>query len=166
MSLIRLWLKLKLVITKSTNYLFVVVPIVYILLYWQTMFPWGAIEGNTFLNILGWAHISASISPWIGSVIYHLFMSYNQGGDRFYQLLLQIDMFGIWVTECFGITRSKSICIVFHLVMRKLCGHLMTVSLLGALSNLTAAAWCLPKDYQTAMMTVKKYVTIKLMHFF
>lgn len=24
---------------------------------------------------------------------------------------------------------------------------------LGALSNLTAAAWCLPKDYQTAMMT-------------
>jgi hypothetical protein len=66
------------------------------------MFPWSAIEGNTFLNILGCAHIAASISPWLGSVIYHLFMNYNKGGESFYQLLLQIDMFGIWITECFG----------------------------------------------------------------
>lgn len=79
-----------------------VAPIIYIMLYWQTMFPWGKIEGNVFLNILGWAHIASSLSPWIGSVIYHLFMNYNKGGERFYQILLQIDMFGIWVTECFG----------------------------------------------------------------
>lgn len=88
------------------------------------MFPWDDIAGNRFLNILGWAHIASALSPWIGSVIYHLFMSYAEGGERFYQLLLQIDMFGIWVTECFG-----------------------------ALVNLTAAAWCLPKDWQTAIMT-------------
>jgi len=80
---------------------FVVAPIVYIILYWHSMFPWGEIIGNTYLNILGCAHIAASISPWIGSVIYHLFMSYDKG-DRFYQILLQIDMFGIWITECFG----------------------------------------------------------------
>jgi hypothetical protein len=79
-----------------------VVPIIYIVLYWRSMFPWSAIEGNTFLNILGCAHIAASISPWLGSVIYHLFMNYNKGGESFYQLLLQIDMFGIWITECFG----------------------------------------------------------------
>jgi hypothetical protein len=68
------------------------------------MFPWGEIEGNAFLNILGCTHIAASISPWIGSIIYHLFMSYqyDKGGEKFYQILLQIDMFGIWITECFG----------------------------------------------------------------
>lgn len=79
----------------------VVAPIIYVLLYWRTMFPWDEIHGNLFLNILGWSHIVASIAPWIGSVIYHLMMSHDSGPD-FYQFLLQIDMFGIWLTECFG----------------------------------------------------------------
>lgn len=78
-----------------------VVPIVYVMLYWRTMFPWEDIRGNIFLNILGLSHIVASIAPWIGSVFYHMMMSHNSGPD-FYQFLLQVDMFGIWLTECFG----------------------------------------------------------------
>lgn len=65
------------------------------------MFPWDEIHGNLFLNILGWSHIVASIAPWIGSVIYHTMMSHHSGPE-FYQFLLQVDMFGIWLTECFG----------------------------------------------------------------
>jgi hypothetical protein len=131
-----------------------VAPIIYIVLYWRTMFPWEEIVGNTYLNILGCTHIAASISPWIGSVIYHLFMSYHKG-DRFYQILLQIDMFGIWITECFG----KSCFVALFLFIR--CSNIafmedsfLAVSVFaGALTNLSAASWCLPKDFQTAIMT-------------
>ncbi|CAL8111457.1 unnamed protein product [Orchesella dallaii] len=91
-------------------------PIIYVLLYWRTMFPWDEIQGNIFLNILGVSHIVASIAPWVGSVIYHTMMSHDSGPE-FYQLLLQIDMFGIWLTECFG-----------------------------ALTNLSAATWCLSES--------------------
>jgi len=65
------------------------------------MFPWEDIVGNKFLNALGYAHIAACISPWIGSVTYHLFMNHEYG-SKFYQMLLRLDMFGIWVTQSFG----------------------------------------------------------------
>jgi len=51
------------------------IPIVYVVLWWRSMFPWSEIEGNVLLNSLGVAHIAASVAPWVGSVIYHLFMS-------------------------------------------------------------------------------------------
>ncbi|CAG7726757.1 unnamed protein product [Allacma fusca] len=107
---------------ETVNIITHVIPIVWVLLYWRSMYPWEEIQGNSFLNVLGWSHVIASISPWLGSVIYHLFMN-HRGGAKLYNLLLRFDMFGIWVTECFG-----------------------------ALTNLSASTWCLPGNFQSVII--------------
>ena len=71
------------------------VPIVYILLYVPDLMPW---EVNPFLS---WCHIAGSVSPWIGSFLYHLFMNINYSKVAYWRLL-QLDMLGIWISQSFG----------------------------------------------------------------
>ena len=91
------------------------------------MYPWEEIEGNTFLNVLGWSHVIASISPWLGSVTYHLFMNHRKGA-RLYHLLLQLDMFGIWVTECFGKSVIKKKEFIYYYIVEWLAIPLRVAS--------------------------------------
>lgn len=70
-------------------------PIIYILVVVPRLMPW---EISVFLS---WCHIAGSVSPWIGSFLYHLFMNLHLGEDCYYRLL-QLDMLGIWISQSFG----------------------------------------------------------------
>ncbi len=47
------------------------------------------------------AHGVASLSAWVGSVLYHLFMS-HRAGERAYDLLLSFDVTCIWIASVVG----------------------------------------------------------------
>lgn len=79
------------------NVPFTGIPIVYILLTIPDMKNWT--QPN--LRFLSWCHIIGSISPWVGSFIYHLFMNLERGEKTYYRLL-QLDMIGIWICQSFG----------------------------------------------------------------
>ncbi|XP_070509285.1 progestin and adipoQ receptor family member 4 [Chironomus tepperi] len=72
------------------------IPIVYILATVPPYLPW-----NNSLRFLSWCHLVGSVSPWIGSFVYHLFMNLERGETIYYRLL-QLDMFGIWMSQSFG----------------------------------------------------------------
>lgn len=59
--------------------------------------PWDEIT-VPYLPIF---HVVSSITPWVGSTLYHLFMNHNTGYIA-YKVLLTIDMLGIWVTQTAG----------------------------------------------------------------
>ena len=67
------------------------------------LLPWDEIS-VPYLPIF---HVVSSVTPWIGSTLYHLFMNHNTGYIA-YKVLLTIDMLGIWVTQ----TAGKYICII------------------------------------------------------
>lgn len=73
------------------------VPIVYILVTVPALMPWGEPE----FRFLSWCHLLGSVSPWIGSFLYHLFMNLERGESVYYRLL-QLDMLGIWISQSFG----------------------------------------------------------------
>ncbi|KAK8735591.1 hypothetical protein OTU49_005448 [Cherax quadricarinatus] len=73
------------------------VPMLYILVWWRTLLPWGDIT----VPLLPWTHLVSTVSPWVGSTIYHLFMN-HRSGELCYKSLLHLDMFGIWITQSFG----------------------------------------------------------------
>ncbi|CAO1421552.1 unnamed protein product [Diamesa hyperborea] len=72
------------------------VPIVYILATVPPYLPWE----NSF-RFLSWCHLVGSVAPWCGSFLYHLFMNLERGEGVYYKLL-QLDMFGIWMSQSFG----------------------------------------------------------------
>lgn len=82
-------------ILKSNNFL--AIPIFYILLTVPQTLPWSQVN----LHFLAWCHIAGILCPWMGSFIYHLFMSLERGEYVYYRLL-QMDMLGIWVSQSFG----------------------------------------------------------------
>ncbi|KAF5284490.1 hypothetical protein FQA39_LY17025 [Lamprigera yunnana] len=86
----------------SINFLncpyFISIPIVYILLSIPNMKPWTRSD----LRFLTWCHVIGSISPWVGSFVYHLFMNLERGENIYYRLL-QLDMLGIWICQSFDI---------------------------------------------------------------
>jgi hypothetical protein len=61
------------------------------------LLPWEEIT----VAYLPTFHVVSSVAPWIGSTIYHLFMNHNTGSFA-YQLLLTIDILGIWFTQTAG----------------------------------------------------------------
>lgn len=62
-----------------------------------SLIPWNEIRHP----LLAYTVIIGSISSWVGSSVYHLFMNY-EGGEKFYTTLLQWDVTGIWVTQAVG----------------------------------------------------------------
>ncbi|KAK3924552.1 Progestin and adipoQ receptor family member 4 [Frankliniella fusca] len=75
------------------------IPIVYILLVVPGLVPWARLDRHG--HFLAWCHLVGAVSPWVGSFVYHLFMNL-QAGERVYNRLLRLDMFGIWICQSFG----------------------------------------------------------------
>ncbi|GLG96864.1 Adiponectin receptor protein [Gryllus bimaculatus] len=73
------------------------IPIVYMVVNFPSAIPWKELDSW----FLPWCHIVGAICPWVGSFVYHLFMNL-EGGESFYYRLLQLDMFGIWMSQSFG----------------------------------------------------------------
>ncbi|CAG9769340.1 unnamed protein product [Ceutorhynchus assimilis] len=73
------------------------IPIFYIILTVPDVLPWHSKE----LTFLAWCHIAGILCPWLGSLVYHMFMNINYGPLAYY-ILLQIDMLGIWVSQSIG----------------------------------------------------------------
>lgn len=59
--------------------------------------PWDEIKHP----VLAYTCLLGSVSSWVGSSIYHLFMNHHQG-EQLYVNLLQWDVAGIWVTQAIG----------------------------------------------------------------
>ena len=72
-------------------------PILIVILSIPSMLDWSAIT----VQILPGLHVLCCMSPWIGSVIYHVFMN-NRKGAGVYNFLLSFDIFGIWVSQAMG----------------------------------------------------------------
>lgn len=92
-----IFLRNKNVLPLPITWLILGIPIIYILLTVPQILPWSTAE----LRFLSWCHIAGILSPWIGSCLYHIFMSADRG-EHFYYILLQIDMLGIWICQSFG----------------------------------------------------------------
>lgn len=73
------------------------IPVVVILASIPWLLPWDELK----VPYLPSFHVVASIAPWIGSTIYHLFMNHNTG-EMAYRVLLIVDLLGIWVTQTTG----------------------------------------------------------------
>lgn len=75
-------------------------PLLYAIWNLPSLLPWEDIS----FPILPYFHAAATVSPWLGSSIYHLFMNHFSGEDT-YERLLQWDVVGVWVTQsCGGFT--------------------------------------------------------------
>jgi hypothetical protein len=62
-----------------------------------TLIPWKDIKHP----VLAYTAVIGSVSSWVGSSLYHLFMNHRKG-EGFYIHLLQFDVTGIWVTQAVG----------------------------------------------------------------
>jgi len=83
------------------------IPVLAILAAIPWILPWDEIT-VPYLPIF---HVVSSITPWVGSTLYHLFMNHNTGYIA-YKVLLTIDMLGIWVTQTAG--GLVTICATIH----------------------------------------------------
>uniref|UniRef100_T1JHI6 Progestin and adipoQ receptor family member 4 n=1 Tax=Strigamia maritima TaxID=126957 RepID=T1JHI6_STRMM len=79
------------------------IPLVFLVLSIPAMLPWHQIT----IPVLPYTHVLATISPWLGSFIYHVFMNHHKG-ENLYYCLLRLDMFGIWVTQSLGALTTVS----------------------------------------------------------
>ncbi|KAL1464514.1 hypothetical protein WDU94_004153 [Cyamophila willieti] len=61
--------------------------------------PWHL--KDTRSQFLIWSHLAGATCPWLGSILYHVFMNCGSS-PLMYKRLLQIDMFGIWISQSFG----------------------------------------------------------------
>lgn len=71
------------------------------------MLPWSSIT----IPWLPWTHVTACLAPWVGSTLYHLFMC-HRNGQVAYNLLLKVDLLGIWFTQTLG--ALVTICAAIH----------------------------------------------------
>lgn len=99
---------------------FLAIPVLYILM----TAPKLQVGDQPELRFLRWCHIIGSISPWVGSFTYHVFMNLERG-QQVYRRLLQLDMLGIWICQCFGmlsfITRSYTLQVGLNFAHFLLC---------------------------------------------
>lgn len=71
--------------------------------------PWNEIRHP----ILAYTCLIGSVSSWVGSTLYHLFMNHHHG-ERLYINLLQWDVTGIWVTQAIGASTTIYTSVVCH----------------------------------------------------
>ena len=79
------------------------------------LLPWDELK----VPYLPTFHVVASVAPWIGSTLYHLFMNHNTGYIA-YRVLLIIDLLGIWVTQTTGMYNNY---LVILRLLEKLLGQ-------------------------------------------
>lgn len=104
---------------ETVNVLTHLLPCIFTVLAVPWLIPWHLVT----VPILPYLHILALITPWLGSVIYHLFMNHH-AGVQLYTRLLQIDMIGIWVTHSVGAftTLVATVCCLSSPISWSLCG--------------------------------------------
>ena len=73
------------------------IPLVVILAFIPWLLPYDSIS-IPYLPIF---HVIASLAPWIGSILYHIFMN-HENGYSVYKAVLTIDLLGIWTTQTTG----------------------------------------------------------------
>ena len=75
--------------------------------------PWFLPYEAISIPYLPTFHVVASLAPWIGSILYHLFMNHEKGYSV-YEAVLTIDLLGIWTTQTTG-KRKKEIILVLYI---------------------------------------------------
>jgi hypothetical protein len=93
----------------------------------QTM-PWNEIRHP----FLAYTCLIGSVSSWIGSTMYHVFMNHYRG-ESLYINLLQWDVAGIWVTQAVGASTTIYTSVVCY-------DPLIQWSLIGAYALMSAGA--------------------------
>lgn len=63
--------------------------------------PWFLPYESITIPYLPTFHVVASLAPWVGSILYHLFMNHEKGYSV-YEAVLTIDLIGIWTTQTTG----------------------------------------------------------------
>lgn len=129
---------------ETVNILTHSLPLLFVLLYFEKLF-----EERLFVSYLTYCHLVGSITPWLGSLTYHVLMN-HRSGKTFYQKLLKADMLGIWITQTFGALTTISSS--FILCSQSLCTSLLTIylilSLFALYKSLTASsAWQRPVSF-------------------
>ena len=82
---------------ETINILTHALPAIFIWSMIPWMLPWNSIT----IPWLPWTHVTACLAPWVGSTLYHLFMC-HRNGQAAYNLLLKVDLLGIWFTQTLG----------------------------------------------------------------
>ena len=81
----------------STLFFISAIPFICILASIPWLLPYEAIS----IPYLPTFHVIASLAPWMGSIVYHLFMNHEKGYSV-YEAVLTIDLLGIWTTQTTG----------------------------------------------------------------
>lgn len=85
------------IINLSSFVLLTVVSMIVFGLIMPYTMPWDEIKHP----VLAYTCLVGSVSSWVGSSMYHLFMNHHRG-EELYVNLLQWDVTGIWVTQAIG----------------------------------------------------------------
>ncbi|KAH9521169.1 progestin and adipoQ receptor family member 4 [Dermatophagoides farinae] len=129
---------------ETVNIMTHVIPIVYIVFNYHTMFG-----PHLFRSYLTYFHLISCLSSWIGSLCYHIFMNHHCG-SKIYRHLLKVDMLGIWITQTFGaLTTIQASFIMFDESIRyqSVIIYLM-ISIFALYKGLTASkAWQRPASF-------------------
>lgn len=80
-------------------------PLLYAIWSLPSLLPWNEMP----LPVLPYFHAAATVCPWLGSSIYHLFMNHHSGYLT-YERLLQWDVAGVWVTQSCGKVKLPIFC--------------------------------------------------------
>ena len=84
------------------------IPLVCIMASIPWFLPYEAIS----IPYLPTFHVVASLAPWIGSILYHLFMNHEKGYSV-YEAVLTIDLLGIWTTQTTGKGKKEIILVLY-----------------------------------------------------
>jgi len=111
---------------ETVNILTHAIPLIFILANIPTLLAWKEIS----VPYLPYLHLVATMAPWVGSVLYHLFMN-HQCGYKVYKAVLTIDVIGIWMTQT-----------------------------TGGLVTICATIYCLPSETQKQLLTAYTFLCV------
>ena len=80
------------------------IPLIALLVSTPTLLPWESIS----IPYLPTFHVIATMAPWVGSIMYHMFMNHCSGYPV-YKAVLTIDVLGIWTTQTTGTVNGFSL---------------------------------------------------------
>ena len=80
------------------------IPLIALLVSTPTLLPWESIS----IPYLPTFHVIATMAPWVGSIMYHMFMNHCSGYPV-YKAVLTIDVLGIWTTQTTGTVNDFSL---------------------------------------------------------
>ncbi|XP_076854734.1 progestin and adipoQ receptor family member 4 [Brachyhypopomus gauderio] len=111
------------------------VPFVCFLVLLPLCLPWAEVDAWWMCVV----HYLACLSPTAGSLLYHVFMN-HEGGVRIYDVLLSLDVFGVWLVNTLGALPIVHITLLCQPPPRRRVAMVayLLLSCLGVRSALTA----------------------------